>query len=226
MLSARKAHRISLIAGLAVLALTMYSRTMKPVPVCGELATGYAPIIAFEMARSVIDLHSIFGANSGECRTAIAAQMDAINTIDSTIYIPIYGSFLAFFLLGLRTQDRKLAMTAATITIAACAADYIENIGLFKLAANPDVASGWLTLMSVATEVKWVGLGLAGAIGGVILAKRGGVWRLAILPCGLGLAAALVSVPTPSLAGPYLSLAFVCAWILFLLVDAREALRR
>src|SRR5262245_50430170 len=134
MLSTRTAHRISLVAGLAVVALAIYGRTMEAPPVCGNLAPNYEPIIAFEMARSVDDLHAIFGEHAGDCRAKIAAQLDMVNIIDCAVYIPLYGSFLAFFLLGMRAQRRKLAVIAATITVIACAADYVENAGLFKLA--------------------------------------------------------------------------------------------
>jgi hypothetical protein len=223
-MTSRTAHRISLAAGVAILLLIAFGRMLEPVPVCGVLAPNYDPIIAFEMARSVEDLYAIFGVGANACRDAIAAQMNLINMIDCVIYIPLYGAFLIFFLIGLRSIDSQLASRAALVVIVACAADYVENICLFRLSANLNDASA-LTWLAWSTEVKWVGLGLAGAIGGHLLAKRDGRWRLATVPSSLGLVAALLSIPMPGVAGPYLSLSFLFAWLLFLIVDARESIR-
>jgi hypothetical protein len=110
------------------------------------------------------------------------------------------------------------------ITAIACVGDYAENLCLFKLSANP-VASSWLSVLPWVTEVKWVGLGIAGAMGGYLLAKRGGAWRLACIPCALGLVAALITIPATALAGPYLSLAFASGWIVLLAVGVRESIR-
>src|SRR5205085_8767822 len=90
----RTAHRISLFFGFVVLALTVASVAQPSPPVCGSLPARYAPIIAFELARSVRDLHAIFGALPGACRTAIAARLDFINWTDSLLFIPVYGAFL------------------------------------------------------------------------------------------------------------------------------------
>jgi hypothetical protein len=226
MFTAQNAYRISAVAGLLVFSLAVLSATTEPAPVCGELAANYAPIIAFEMARSVTDLHAIFGAAAGECRTSIVAQMDMINWIDVFAYIPIYGSFLVFFFLGIRERGARPAAIGLGSTVTACLADYAENICLFNLSANPDVASIWLAILPWVTETKWVGLGISGAIGGYLLASRGGAWRLTFMPCMLGLVAALATIPMPAGAGPYLSLAFAVGWIVFLTVVARESLRR
>jgi hypothetical protein len=225
-MSTRTAYRLSLVGALLVLALTGYSLTQKSAPVCGNLAANYQPIIAFELVRSVSDLHAIFGDSAGACRTAIAQQMDAINTGDSDFFIPAYGVFLFFFFLGLRSRDVRLATVAMGITLVACAADYVENTCLFRLSVNPDVASGWLSLLMLATEVKWVGLGIAAAIGGYVLfTSHAGRWldRVAIVPCAIGAIAALITIPSPAVAGPHVSLAIVLGWLVFLLIDLRES---
>src|SRR5690348_3490599 len=105
----RLAHRISLVFGLVVLALAIVSSLQAAPPVCGNLKPGYAPIIAFELARSVSDLHAIFGSSPGACRSAIVARMDAINELDSFLFIPCYGLFLVFFFLGRTPKGRSLA---------------------------------------------------------------------------------------------------------------------
>jgi hypothetical protein len=178
-------------------------------------------MIAFELARSVTDLHAIFGDRASACRAAMAAQMDRDNWVDNLLFIPFYGSFLVFFFLGMRDTATGLSRAGIVLTIVACAADYIENLCLFHLGGQPDVASAWLTRLAFATEMKWLLLGIAAAIGGVIL-WRSGRWlrRLAIVPCVIGAGVSLASVPGPELAGPYLAPAISLGWIVFLLVDA------
>ena len=72
-MASKTAHRVSLIFALLILGLVAVNLTLPSPPVCGKLAPNYAPIIAFEMARSVSDLHAIFGDAPGACRVAIAA---------------------------------------------------------------------------------------------------------------------------------------------------------
>ncbi|CAN5240951.1 hypothetical protein BH11PSE2_BH11PSE2_03300 [soil metagenome] len=226
MISARTASRISVAGALVVLGLTVFSFAVPPSAACGDLAKGYPPIVAFEMARSVSDLQAIFGSAPGECRMAMSANMDSVNTLDCLIYIPAYGAFIAFFLVGLIGRAPRLARAGAWIVAVSCLADYVENAGLFNLSAVPDVASGWLTLMTVATEIKWIGLGIAGLIGGLILARGHGLWWIVLPPCALGLVVALGTLADAGLAGPYLSLAFAAGWLVFLVVGVREAVRR
>ena len=226
MISPKRAYLLSLLAGAALLLLIGLGRTQNQPPVCGNLSANYPTIIAFELARSVSDLHAIFGDSAGACRTAIAQQMDAVNRSDSLVFIPAYGAFLIFFFLGLRSRDARLGSIAVAITVLACAADYVENACLFHLSANPDVASNWLSLLAWATEVKWVGLGIANGIGGYVLfASRRLLYQLAILPCAISFAVALFSIPKPANVGPYLSQAIAVGWVVFLIVDVCESIR-
>jgi hypothetical protein len=226
MLSSRNAYRISLAAGIVVLSFSILDAILKPVPACGDLPSNYAPIIAFEMARSVADLQAIFGETPSECRTAITKQLDSVNVIDCLLYIPAYGVFLVFCFLGMRSRNRRLGTAAALVTIAACAADYAENLCLFRLSANPDIESQWLTHLAWTTEIKWVGLGIASAIGAAILWNISGWWRLASIACSFALVAALITIINPAAAGPYLSLAFSGGWIIFFAVNVHESLRK
>jgi hypothetical protein len=220
MISSRTAFRISLASGFGILVLAAFSIAGGTPPVCGGLAPNYAPIIAFELARSVADLHAIFGDHAGVCRSVIAAQMDSANKLDSVVFIPLYGSFLAFFFLGQHARAPARARAGVWLTIIACVADQIENMCLFHLSANPDAASPWLIRLFYATETKWVLLGIAGACGGAILWNSGRwVARLAIIPSAIGAVVTFVSIWNPSVAGPYMSLAISCGWIVFLLAD-------
>src|SRR5579871_3050323 len=162
-MSSRTSHRISLFFALIVRGLTAISVTQPAPPTCGGLAASYPTIIAFELVRSVSDLHAIFGSAPSACRAAIARQMDYINTIDSFPFIPAYGLFLVFFFLGRREKNSGIAILAVTLTVVACLADYVENYALFHLSPDPDRAT-WIPLLIAGTETKWVGLGIAGAL--------------------------------------------------------------
>ena len=81
-MNSRTAHRISLAAGIAVLLLAFSGVLAPPPKPCGALPANYAPIIAFEMARSVADLQAIFGVEPGECRDAMRANLAASLAIE------------------------------------------------------------------------------------------------------------------------------------------------
>lgn len=225
MTQAPAAYRISIVFALIVIALTVYSALLPPVAVCGGLPPNYAPIIAFELARSPADLQAIFGTAPGPCRTAIAARMDLINWIDSFAFIPAYGGFLIFFLLGLRERSPRLATTALALTIVACLADYAENACLFHLSAKPDAPSVWLAALPWATGVKWVGLGLSAGLAGIALASRGGANLIALFPCLLSLFVTVFAMVDPHRFGPYVSNAVALGWITFLVYNLVYAFR-
>jgi hypothetical protein len=223
-MSSRTAHRLSLVFALLILALTVLSATQPAAPVCGDLANGYTTIIAFELARSVADLHAIFGDVPGACRTAIAHQMDSINVIDSFAFIQIYGAFLIFFFLGARTRNVRIANVAVVLTILACLADHVENFALFHISHDPD-STKWIPLLIGATETKWVGLGIVGALA-IPLYRGSWLGWIAVPLCGAGLVVTLLTIPSPTLAGPYASNAIALGWLLFLAIDLRESFRR
>ncbi len=200
-MSSTTAHRISLFFGLVVLALAVAGGIQPSPPVCGPLKPNYAPIIAFELARSVTDLQAIFGTTPGACRGAIAAHMDTINLIDSLAFIPAYGLFLIFFFLGRTSKSRALAYAGVSIAVLACLADYAENFALFNLSPNPD-SPVWIPLLIGATETKWVALGVAG-LAAIPLLWNGGLGWVALVTGVVGLAAALMTIPASPLIGPY-----------------------
>lgn len=222
-MSSKTAHRVSLFFALLILGLTAINLALPSPPVCGNLAPNYAPIIAFELARSVSDLHAIFGDTPGTCRVAITAQMDLINKIDSFVFIQLYGAFLVFFFIGRRSRNAVIAVAAALIVVAACLADHVENFALFHLSANPD-SPVFIPLLIGATEAKWVGLGVAAAAA-IPLLWNGWLGWLALLLCGVGLVVSLLTIPASAVVGPYLSNAIALGWLLFLGVDVRESFR-
>jgi hypothetical protein len=222
-MTSRTAYRISLAFALGLLALTVLSLSLPAPPVCGDLPKTYPTIIAFELVRSVADLHAIFGDTANACRVAIAKQVDYVNTIDSFVFIPVYGLFLIFFYLGARERNPAVAALAVIITVVACLADYVENFALFHLSADPDHAN-WIPLLIGATEAKWIGLPLAALLSVFLL---GGWLRwVALILCGIGFAAATTTVLTPAVIGPYLSNAVALGWLLFFAIDIGRSFQR
>lgn len=225
-IGAKRATQISLGAALLLLAIVVYNLTQPAMTACGGLDPAYQPIIAFELARSVPDLHTIFGDAPGACREAITARFAFINTADNYLFIPLYGIFLFFFFLGVGGRDRNLARISAVIVLAACLADFVENSCLFGIADNPDVHSSSLSLLPWATGVKWMGLAIAGAIGGYILSREGGWrWLIAAL-CFAGLAIVTLATIDPHAYGRYASNGITVSWVIFLIADAVFVFRR
>lgn len=217
------AFRISLICALVLIALVVVGKLMPPVSPCGGLPAGYEPIIAFELSRSVADLHLLFGAGPGACRSAMAARMDLINWIDSLAFIPAYGLFMILFFLGMRARNRRLFDAAIAITIVACLADYTENTCLFHLSGTPDQASVWLSLLPWATGAKWIGLGVAAAIAGAGLVA--GINYVPLILCLTSFAIVIMANIDPHRFGPYAANGVTLSWLVFLFYDARFTFR-
>ena len=222
MISAQNAFRVSFGAAVVVVLVSIYFATMSLVP-CGGLAHGYAPVVAEELARSVADLHAIFGDAPSACRGAIAAKLNLVTWIDSLAYIPAYGAFLLFFFLGLVPRDEQSAFIGFVFGAVAVVADYAENICLFQVTAAPDVVGIALALLPWATGIKWIALGLCGMMGGAILIEKGGENYPAAAACGLALMGSVLGVVNPHLFAAYLPNAIALSWLVFLVVAVRGA---
>lgn len=226
MLSSKNCYRISLLFAVGVIGFFAFAFTLPPVQPCGGLKPGYAPILAFEMARSVADLHAIFGTAASACRETMVAQMNRIDWADSFFFIPIYTAFIVFFFLGARTRDARLAWIGVILAITALGGDYTENSQLFHLSADPDHASMALAILPWVTAVKWIALGLAGGVAGLIFAKAGGLYYVLSAACFLGLIVTIAAIANPDALGAQLSNAITLSWLSFLIVDLLESFRR
>ena len=223
----RAAFRISFAAGLLVLAVTLFSATQPPVQPCGNLPQNYAPIIAFELARSPADLDAIFGTQE-PCRTTVVERMDAINLVDVLVYIPVYGVFMAFFFLGMRGRNASLGTLGFRIAVLAALGDYAENACLMNLTPQLDPASIWFTLLPWATGIKWLGLGVAGAIAAAIYVKSAGVrvWNyLAALLCAAAFLSTAAAIAAPAMFGPLVSLGVGLSWLVYLITAGAASFR-
>lgn len=228
-MSSRAAHAISIFFALCIIALLAYSmKGMAPMVACGDLAEGYQPILAFELARSVADLQAIFGHGASACRTAAEAGFAQVDFSDNFIFIPVYTLFIVFFFLGMRAGDPFLSHVAILVAIVAALGDWFENHNLVLLAASPDAPPAHALLhLHYATSVKWIALGLANFIGGIILGQRGGLWNsLAFVLCAASLVLTGLGLAYSPAFGPQISNAIVIGWLIFLIVDIRAVASR
>lgn len=226
----RTAWRICLGAGLVILILTFMSGQQSLAKPCGALPDNYAPIIAFELARSEADLQLIFGPPGSDCRNEVIARMDSINWLDVLVFIPVYGTFLVGFFLGARAWNISLAGIGVKLALLAVATDYVENLCLMQLTPDLDATAPWLELLPWATGAKWLALGAAAAVAGLIFIKiRPRTFLIAAVPaalvCWLALALTLAALAQPDRFGPVLSPAIGASWVIFLLTALTQALR-
>ncbi len=224
---ARAAFRISLAAGLLVLAVTLMTATQEPVRPCGNLPHNYAPIIAFELARTAEDLQAIFGTH-GSCRAAVVERMDAINLVDVLVYIPAYGVFMAFFFLGMRARNAALGILGFRVALVAVLGDFAENACLMSLTPAVDPSSAWFALLPWATGVKWLGLGVAAAIAAAIYVKSAGAraWSIvAALLCAAAFLSTAAAIAVPTMFGPLVGPGVGLSWLAYLVTAAAAAFR-
>jgi hypothetical protein len=227
-MSTRIAHGLSLLCAAAIVAVLLYSIFGgMPMIACGNLARGYQPIIAFELARSLGDVQAIFGHGASLCRETLNAAFARENFTDNYLFIPAYSLFLIFFFIGARSRDPFLAMLSIAIVIVAALGDWVENSSLAQIAASPDAPPAQaLTLLHYATSTKWLALGIAGFVGGLILGQKGGIANnLAFVICSAGLLLTGLGISYSAVLGPQITTAILLSWMIFLIVDVREIFR-
>ena len=212
-------HRLSVAAGVIVIALVMVSSVTSP-RTCGTLASHYPPIVAFELARSEDDLKAIFGDGRrrvARCRANAIAAMDTINHVDFALFMPAYGLFLGAAFLGLRRRGRRGADTGVALVGLGLVADVVENVCLLGLTPALDPTSTWLAVLPWATGVKWLALGGAGAVAAIALwhGQRGS--RVSAALCMATPLATILAVADPHRFGALVTTGMAASWaILFI----------
>lgn len=218
-IQARRAQRICVAAGLAIVALVVLGRFQPSVRPCGELPAQSAPMLAFELARSEADLQALFGSPSDACRATLIARLDLENRVDVLVLIPLYTVFLICFLLGAPGRGARWARAGIALVVAAALADYVEDACLLRLTPDLDATSAWLALLPFAAGVKWIALGAATAIAGFLQARGDGklAFRsLAAIACGVAFVAAVAAIAAPASFGQALPNALGASWSLLL----------
>lgn len=202
--------RWCLIAGLAVLAITIIMLPWSPSHGCGP-PFAVSPIIAFELATDAADLAALFGP-PGPCRAALIDDFRILNLIDY-LFVTAYGVMLVAALAALGAR-RGLIIAAALAPLA----DAVENVALLVL--DPGAPGGWLTVLIIAVRIKFVLLGIvSGAIGLAIWHREPGRLRwltLAHIPAVPAAIAGSFIPPLALLMVPTLAISWltVIAWVI------------
>lgn len=213
-------------AGAVILILAGVSLIAGTPPPCGDLAKGYQPIIAFELARSAADLAAIFGDAPGACRTAMVDALDTANVVDVALFIPAYGLFLVAAFLTLRPVHPRAARIGAVLAAVTALADVAENVCLFALTPDLDASSGWMTALAWTTGVKWLGLAAVGVTGAIVLAARPHLAaRIGAALCLLAPLTTVAAVLAPTRFGAYASAGVTASWLVFLAAAVAAARR-
>ena len=182
-MTTRTLWRLTLISGLAVLALAVFLGSVFPDAFPQESAKageGFGtPVIAFEMARSMDDLEAVFGPPGDAERQARLEAMDAGNFWDYPFMVA-YGAFiLTFFLAVAQDTGRRYWWLFAALGVLAALADAVENGILLQLTAH--LAAGQpvedlLRQLPYPVWIKFFSLMLAGWGLGTYLLTRQGWW--------------------------------------------------
>ena len=213
---AQRIFLVSAVAGLAILALTAISMMQPPTRACGGLPENYAPIIAFELARSAADLQAIFGATPSACRSEIIVRLDAVNWIDVLAFIPLYGVFMCAYFFGMRRRRSDAARIGAGFTVLAVCADYLENLCLMQLTPALDAESIWFAMLPWATGLKWLALGGAAASASLIYMRGAPRNYLAGSICLVSAAITIAAIAAPAQLGRWISAGVGASWCVFL----------
>ena len=213
--------RLAVIAALVMLAvaplMAIAALPCNPLPM--------STLTAFELVRTTADVQRILGQAGETCRIALAPQLDHANFVDTFAYIPAYTAFYGLVAWGLRARDRGLGLLTLIVAAACAIADVFENIGMFTLSASPDAPTPWLQILIIATNAKWIGLGLVTTLCGLMIARRGGAWMVALPVCAVPLGTSLWAAIAPDAAGQYLLTGMTIATVFLLLAAIWGAVR-
>ncbi|CDO58451.1 hypothetical protein BN1012_Phect237 [Candidatus Phaeomarinobacter ectocarpi] len=205
------------VTGLAVLLISLYLMPKFPTDSAG-IEPGYgSPVIAFEMARSVADLHAVFGTPDDPERDRRIAMMDDGNIWDFPFMIA-YGLFIALFLRAAGTASgNSIWYLLAMLGIIAGAADAIENNILLGLTADIEGAPD-IGLLAYPVWTKFLSIMITGVAAGVVIATQGRhFWRILGV---VAAASALLTLPAfydPSTYGALLTLGVTICWVIMLI---------
>jgi len=105
-----------------------------------------SPVIAFEFARTQADLIAVFGPLDDPLRAERIQAMDQGNQLDMA-YMAVYTAFIGlFFYAAYLKAGTTVWLVFMIVAVLAGAADAIENLILFSITDNLEIAHGldWL----------------------------------------------------------------------------------
>ncbi|PID85144.1 MAG: hypothetical protein CSB13_09555 [Chloroflexi bacterium] len=184
---------ISGFIGLAVILISVISLFIFPQTAPGQIAGIRSPIIAFEFAQTVDEIHTLFGPDGSPEQADMIRKMDQGNILDY-LYMLLYSSFLFSFALTIVKQSGKQWLyLGAVLAILALIGDALENIQLLTITAHlpsGDIVAA-LARLHWFTWLKWGSLALY-FLGASVWFRRNG--RFGKIIAGLGIITFLLSL--------------------------------
>lgn len=181
------ARKLTILAGIALLIITVMMTLVGPGNVTGMPEGFVTPIMAFEFLRSPQEVYSMFDITLQESSTGIVpacqaltseasyriATLDAINHLDSG-YILAYTAFIVFLGSMRFGSNRKGLSIVWILAVLAMVFDILENIALLGITEalnyclvwsenqnGPAIIENWVHLLIPFTHIKWASIGLA-----------------------------------------------------------------
>ncbi len=214
------------LAGVLVLAIAAILMPKFPTDGAG-FAPGYgSPVIAFEMARSVADLHAVFGTPDDPARATRIAMMDDGNRWDF-VFMVAYGAFVALFLhAAAAASGRTILSLMAMLAITAAAADAVENVILLGITADLEAARD-IGLLTYPVWIKFLGLMVTGMAAGMVIATQGRhFWRILGVVAAAGALLVLPAFYDPATYGYLLTLGITVCWTIMLVFAISRWLKK
>lgn len=207
--------------GLATLAVFIGFQILPAVRAAGECIE-QGSLVAFQRARDMEALRDVFGAPASACRAPALNAIDALNTLDLFLFIPVYALFLmsavAMLAKGVRAP---LALLAIAAVLAGVAGDVHETMTQLRMTRDIDASAPLIPALTLGYWVKYAGLAAHAVVAGLI-ALRARRWILA----GLGLLTGIATIAAALDFVQLMTTSFALFWSALLAVALAAILRR
>lgn len=176
---------LAALIGIAVIGFMM---TFPAIPGLKACLVAADPILAFEMARSPGAVAALFPEN---CRATLMEAQRRGLLIDTFGFIPVHTAFIIVSAIGAGTagfaSTRRLATYALVLTIFAAASDLIENGRMLAILNGLPGTQNEIDILAFAARAKFVLLGGALMLIGIMHAGHLRRSRRKSMPCLLTL---------------------------------------
>ncbi len=181
----------AVIAGIISIFLFLLMAGIMPKGAPTMSASYGSPVLALEYARTLPDVRAILGTTDDPALIARISMLQ-LGTWQDMVFAPAYGAFLGFCGIALlRVTDWRALYAVPILGAIAVLSDLLENWMLLDVldAYRTGGMSVWLAKLGWPVNMKFLCLGISGAILGIGLAAVDGIWK------PLGYAVAIASFP-------------------------------
>jgi hypothetical protein len=206
-------------SGIAVLITVILIMPFFPIEAATDISGYGSPVIAFEFARTPVDLVAVFGGDTDPARVGRIVMMDQGNRWDF-LFMTIYSLFGAMFGLAVRHRKATLGTVILVAALIAGLADAVETRTLLSITAqmSDGIANpAGLATLWIPVTIKFIGLALSIICAGLFLGSRKNVTWKAL--GALTVLSALLSVPallSPADLGNLLTPSVGMGWVVML----------